>query len=48
LDEVGVENLTWVIVAIGAFVGGPIMMFGYRKAGLEAVGVWLDPRRPEG
>jgi hypothetical protein len=26
------ENLTWVIVAIGALVGGPIMMFGYRKA----------------
>jgi hypothetical protein len=26
-----VENLTWVIVAIGALVGGPIMMFGYRK-----------------
>jgi hypothetical protein len=25
------ENLTWVIVAIGALVGGPIMMFSYRK-----------------
>jgi hypothetical protein len=25
------ENLTWVIVAIGALVGGPIMMFGYRN-----------------
>jgi hypothetical protein len=27
-----VENLAWVIVAIGALVGGPIMMLGYRKA----------------
>jgi hypothetical protein len=26
------ENLAWVIVAIGALVGGPIMMLGYRKA----------------
>jgi hypothetical protein len=25
------ENLSWLIVAIGALVGGPIMMFGYRK-----------------
>ena len=25
------ENLTWVIVAIGLLVGGLIMMFGFRK-----------------
>ena len=25
------ENLTWVIAAIGALVGVPIMMLGYRK-----------------
>jgi len=25
------ENLPWVIVAFGVLVGGPIMMFGYRK-----------------
>jgi hypothetical protein len=33
LDDVesGMDNLPWVIVAIGALVGGPIMMFGYRK-----------------
>jgi hypothetical protein len=33
LHEVGVNvaNLTWVIVAIGALVGGPIIMFGYRR-----------------
>jgi hypothetical protein len=27
------ENLSWVIAAIGALVGGPIMMFGVRNAG---------------
>ncbi len=31
------ENLTWVIVAIGALVGGPIMMFGYREADQKPV-----------
>jgi hypothetical protein len=31
------ENLTWVIVAIGALVGGPIMMFGYRKTDQKPV-----------
>jgi hypothetical protein len=27
------ENLSWVIAAIGALVGGPIMMFGVRNTG---------------
>ena len=31
------ENLTCVIVAIGALVGGPIMMFGYRKTDQKPV-----------
>jgi hypothetical protein len=31
------ENLTWVVVAIGALVGGPIMMFGYRKTDQKPV-----------
>jgi hypothetical protein len=31
------ESLTWVIVAIGALVGGPIMMFGYRKSDQKVV-----------
>jgi hypothetical protein len=31
------ENLTWVIVAIGALVGGPIMMFGYRTTDRKPV-----------
>jgi hypothetical protein len=31
------ENLTWVIVAIGALVGGPIMMLGYRKTDQKLV-----------
>src|SRR5258707_610896 len=26
------KNLTWVIAAIGALVGGPMMMLGHRKA----------------
>jgi hypothetical protein len=37
--EVGlsVKNFTWIIVAIGALVGGPIMMLGYRKADQKPV-----------
>src|SRR5260370_38580888 len=31
------ENLTWVIVAIGALVGGLIMMFGFRKTDQKPV-----------
>ena len=31
------ENLTWVIAAIGALVGGPIMMLGVRNAGHKPV-----------
>jgi hypothetical protein len=31
------ENLTWVIAAIGALVGGPMMMLGVRNAGQKAV-----------
>lgn len=31
------ENLTWVIVAIGASVGGMIMMFGFRKSDKKPV-----------
>jgi hypothetical protein len=31
------ENLAWVIVAIGALVGGPIMMFGFRKSDQKPV-----------
>ena len=31
------ENLTWVIVAVGALVGGPIMIFGYRKTDQKPV-----------
>jgi hypothetical protein len=31
------ENLTWVIGAIGALVGGPIMMLGVRNAGQKPV-----------
>jgi hypothetical protein len=27
------QNLSWVIAAIGALVGGPIMMFGVRNTG---------------
>jgi hypothetical protein len=27
----GMGNLSWVIVAIGALVGGPIMMLGFRR-----------------
>jgi hypothetical protein len=29
--ESSMGNLTWVIVAIGALVGGPIMMLGFRR-----------------
>jgi hypothetical protein len=31
------ENLTWVIGAIGALVGGPIMMLGVRNSGHKPV-----------
>lgn len=31
------ENLTWVIGAIGALVGGPIMMLGVRNSGQKPV-----------
>ena len=31
------ENLTWVIAAIGALVGGPIMMLGVRNSGQKPV-----------
>ena len=31
------ENLTWVIVAIGVLVGGLIMMFGFRKTDQKPV-----------
>jgi hypothetical protein len=31
------ESLTWVIVAIGALVGGLIMMFGFRKTDQKPV-----------
>jgi hypothetical protein len=31
------KNLTWVIAAMGALVGGPIMMLGYRKADQKPV-----------
>jgi hypothetical protein len=31
------ENLTWVIVAIGALAGGPIMMSGYRRTDQKPV-----------
>jgi hypothetical protein len=32
------ENLSWVIAAIGALVGGPIMVFGVRNAGQKPTG----------
>jgi hypothetical protein len=31
------ENLTWIIGAIGALVGGPIMMLGVRNSGQKPV-----------
>jgi len=31
------EILTWVIVAIGVLVGGPIMMFGFRNTDQKPV-----------
>ena len=31
------KNLSWVSTAIGAFVGGPIMMVGYRKTDQKPV-----------
>jgi hypothetical protein len=31
------ENLTWIIAAIGVLVGGRIMMFGYRKTDQKPV-----------
>src|SRR5713101_4568955 len=35
--ESSMENLTWVIVAIGVLVGGLIMMFGFRKTDQKPV-----------
>jgi hypothetical protein len=35
--EPSMENLTWVIVAIGGSIGGLIMMFGYRKTDQKPV-----------
>src|SRR4029077_14134978 len=35
--ESSMENLTWVIGAIGALVGGPIMMLGVRNSGDKPV-----------
>jgi hypothetical protein len=32
------ENLSWVIAAIGALVGGPIMVFGVRNSGQKPAG----------
>jgi hypothetical protein len=32
------ENLSWVIAAIGALVGGPIMVFGVRNTGQKPAG----------
>jgi hypothetical protein len=35
--ELSMENLAWVIVAIGIGVGGTIMTFGFRKADKKLV-----------